>query len=78
MPMKFDDEEMLAYYQKMEARIEKLEADVAAMKIDLAVIKSNYVTKADLAEAKNSIIVWIATTVILAQLLPLLLKKFGL
>ena len=38
----------------------------------------HYATKADLSEAKNSIIMWVVSAVLLAQLLPALLKKFGL
>jgi len=37
-----------------------------------------YATKADLAEAKNSIVTWVVSAVLLAQLLPAILKKFGL
>jgi len=66
---------------EMEARITALEKDVAAIKVDVAVIKVNGATKSDIAdtkavvsEAKTSIILWVAGVVILAQVLPALLK----
>lgn len=69
----------------MEARIAKLEAlaektgdRLAALERDVAVIKSNYSTKADVSDAKNSIIMWVVSAILLAQLLPALLKKFGI
>lgn len=34
--------------------------------------------KADVAEAKSSIIMWVVSAILLAQLLPSILKKFGL
>ena len=62
----------------MEKRIEKLEIELAAIELDLGIIKANGVTKADLAKAKNAIILWVVTAVVLAQILPGLLRKFGL
>jgi hypothetical protein len=76
----------------MEARIGKLEtlADkvverLGALERDVAVIRSNYATKADIADvraqisdAKNSIIMWVVSAILLAQILPALLKKFGI
>lgn len=76
----------------MEARIEKLESlgetvveRLRALERDIAVIKSNYATKADIAEvrgsicdAKNSIITWVVSAILLAQVLPELLKRFGM
>jgi hypothetical protein len=59
-------------------RVDALEKDATAIKMDLAVIKSNYATKADVSEAKNSIIMWVVSAILLAQLLPALLKKFGI
>ena len=55
----------------------------------MAVIKSNYASKEDLArvegsmkaaiaESKNSVVMWVVSAFLLAQLLPALLKKFGL
>lgn len=37
-----------------------------------------YATKSDVSDAKNSIIMWVVSAVLLAQLLPALLKKFGM
>jgi hypothetical protein len=77
------------YDGNMEARLSKLEADVTEIKIDLAVLKATCATKCDLAEvkaetkaalaeAKTSIIMWVVSAIFLAQLLPALLKKFGI
>ena len=62
----------------MEARVKSLEDALVAVKTDLAVMKSNYATKADIAEAKNAILMWVVSAVLLAQVLPGILKKFGL
>lgn len=76
----------------MEARVVKLEAlaektgerlnavDLRLSKIDakLEEFTKHYATKADLTEAKNSIIMWVVSAILLAQLLPPLLKKFGI
>lgn len=70
---------------EMEARIVKLEAladktveRLGTLERDLAVIKSDYATKADISETKNSIVMWVVSAILLAQLLPELLKKIGM
>ena len=69
----------------MEKRIEKLERSLAAIELDLGILKATCATKSDLAElkatvseAKTTIILWVVTAVVLAQILPGLLKQFGL
>lgn len=67
----------------MEARLKALEEALPQIRQDLAVMRSNYVTKADVAEvrgelkaeianSKTSIIMWVVGTIILAQVLPAL------
>ena len=63
---------------RMEKRIDKLESSLAAIELDVGILKATSATKSDLAEAKTTIILWIVTAVILAQILPGLLRKFGL
>ena len=73
-----DNGDMEARVAKLETLAEKTSERIAAIEKDVAVIKSNYATKADIAEAKNSIIMWVVSAILLAQLLPPILKKFGL
>ena len=74
---------------RLEALTEKNGERLAVIERDIAVMKSNYSTKEDLAalrgdmkaavaEAKNTIIMWVVSAVLLAQVLPALLKKLGL
>ena len=69
----------------MEARVKELETITKATGDRLLRIEAkqdefikHYATKADLMDAKNSIIMWVVSAVLLAQLLPALLKKLGL
>lgn len=73
----------------MEKRVEKLEQTTQETRDRLVRIESridnidrnlsgHYATKADMTESKNSIIMWVVSAILLAQLLPPILKKFGL
>lgn len=76
---------MEARIGKLATLVDKVVERLDALERDVAVIKSNYATKADIAEvraqisdAKNSIVMWVVSAVLLAQILPALLKKFGI
>ena len=70
--------DMEARIAKLEALAEKTSERLAAIEKDMAVVKSNYSTKADVLESKNSVILWVISAFLLTQLLPAILKKFGL
>ncbi|MDQ2990358.1 MAG: hypothetical protein M3R60_14775 [Pseudomonadota bacterium] len=76
---------MEARIGKLETLVDKVVERIGALERDVAVIKSNYATKADIAEvraqisdAKNSIIMWVVSAILLVQVLPALLKKIGM
>lgn len=84
-----DNGAMEARVAKLEAIAEKTGEQLRALDKDLGIIKSNYATKEDvatargemkaaIAEAKNSIIMWVVSAILLAQLLPALLKRIGI
>lgn len=54
----------------MQQRLKELEKDVQQMKTDLAVMRSNYATKADVSDAKTSIILWVVGAVVVSQIIP--------
>lgn len=68
--------------EKTNASLSALDRDLAILKVEVTSFKQEavrtFATKADVAEAKYTIIVWIVSSFFLAQLLPFLLKKFGL
>ncbi len=84
-----DNGDMEPRVAKLEALAEKTNDRLVAIERDVAIIKSNYATKEDVAalrgemktavaEAKNSIIMWVVSAILLAQLLPSILKKLGM
>jgi hypothetical protein len=73
-----DDGGMESRIAKLEALAEQTRDRLVELDKDLAVMKSNYATKADVFDAKSAIIMWVVGAIFLAQLLPALLKKFGL
>ena len=87
------DGNMEARLTKLEADVAAIKIDLAVLKAtcatksDLAELKGEIMaaparriaeTEAKLAEAKTTIILWVVSAVFLAQLLPALLKKFGI
>ena len=60
-------------------RVERLEATVNEIKVDTAVIKSNYSTKHDVSETKNSLILWFVGSISAAflTLAGIIAKGFG-
>jgi hypothetical protein len=75
--------------QRLESTAEKTADRLSAIELDVAILKATGATKTDIAElrtelrtaiaeAKTSIILWVVSAIFLAQLLPAVLKKFGL
>jgi hypothetical protein len=73
-----DDGDMEKRITKLEAMADRTSERLGSLERDVAVIKSNYATKADVSDAKNSIIMWVVSAIFLAQLIPALLKKLGI
>lgn len=75
-----DNGDMEARVAKLESIAEKTGERLAAIDNRLTKLETradSFATKADVAEAKNSIIMWVVTAILLAQLLPAILKKLG-
>jgi ABC-type metal ion transport system substrate-binding protein len=60
--------------EDVELQLAELARRLAVVERDLAVIKSNYATKADVAELKYSVIIWVISAVILTQVFAAVLK----
>ena len=80
-----DNGDMEQRVAKLESLAEKSGERLTAIETRLTRIEAKqdefskyFATKADVTEAKNSIIMWVVSAILLAQLLPAILKKFGL
>lgn len=60
-------------------RVERLESTLHEVKVDTAVIKSNYATKHDVSEMKNSLILWFVSALgaSFLTLAGIMVKGFG-
>lgn len=50
----------------VEARVDNLADRMTVLERDVAVIRSDWATKADVAEAKNSVTTWVVSALLLA------------
>lgn len=57
-------------------QVDAMGEEIIKMKTELAVIQSSFATKADVSEAKSSIIMWVVSASFFAQLLPVMLQAF--
>lgn len=64
---------------RIEMRIEHIDEKLLRIdhRLNTEMATKDFV-RATVMEAKNSIIMWVVSAILLAQLLPALLKKFGL
>lgn len=69
------------YDANMDDRLTRLEESVAKLTLDLVelrvavdVLKKTSVTKADLLEVKNSLIMWIVGAILVSQFVPAMTK----
>lgn len=62
---------------RIEQQLSVLQKDVTDIQVDVRVLKLTTASKVDLAQAKTSIIMWVVSTVFLAQLIPALLRGFS-
>jgi hypothetical protein len=76
-----NDGGMEARVSKLESIAEKTSEKLAAIDLRLTKLETrseSFATKADVSDAKYQIVVWVVATFILSQVLPIVLKKFGL
>lgn len=59
-----------ALAEKMDERLSRVDERLARIEVKQDDFTKHYATKADLVEAKNSIILWVVGAVILAQVVP--------
>lgn len=76
-PKKADNSNMDHRITKLESFADKIGERLVSVEKDIAVIKSNYATKEDVqsvrtavSDAKGSIILWVVSAIILAQVVP--------
>lgn len=63
--------------EKANDRLTNIDLRLARIEAKQDEFSRYYATKADVLDAKNSIIMWVVSAVLLAQILPAILKKFG-
>lgn len=69
---------MEAQIGALEAQFDKLSELLGTLERDVAVIKSSYATRADVVEARTSVIIWLVSAILLAQVISAMLEKFGI
>lgn len=74
------DGDMDARVTKLESLAEKTGERLAAIDTRLTKIETrseSFATKTDVSDAKSSIIMWVVSAILLAQLLPAILRSLG-
>ena len=67
-----------ASVQDVRERLIKIDGNLEHLEKNMAEMATKDFVRATVVDAKNSIIMWVVSAFLLAQLLPALLKRFGL
>lgn len=62
---------------KLKEIVAAIDRRLNTLEKDVEVIKANYATKADVSDAKNTIIMWVVGSVLVAQVLSPLIKALS-